>query len=29
MQKILYCIFLKFPMVTETYNPAARARSWI
>ena len=26
---LLYCIFLKFLMVTEEWNPAVRARSWI
>ena len=27
--KFLYCTFLKFPMGTEAWNPAVRARSWI
>ena len=27
--KFLCCKFLKFPMVTEAWNPAVRARSWI
>ena len=26
---LLYCNFLKFLMVTEEWNPAVRARSWI
>ena len=26
---LLYCMFLKFLMVTEEWNPAVKARSWI